>query len=639
MSVRSKWLRDRVCHESFSNKQKQVVTDLAEQFITETPTKEAIVDGVYDTAYLTINAIHDGGLIPVQHTRVRRRLGEPKYKSEPDTWDAPVHLIPDISKTNTLYLTEGFSKAVAIYLTGSEVIALPGVGMCQGWILDTVLSSKAESIVIIFDSSAEENPKVTFAATELSALLNSKGKNAAVLSWSYQDYKGLDDLVLGQGLGALKEVLNRSTKTNKKVSESISSGDSIFDVTSMFIRDLEVQPTDLGFRVNNKDSALTFDQLCWEAIEFSKEFKEPDKKGVLRPVIRAKELAYFESYLQRATKTISVYSSANDRVYFADEEVEYYKSKVAYTEEYDPTVLETVTSYLPQAIEGVDVFRALCRKVLSTPGKIEKNSLALFLLLGAPGTGKSMLGKLISGLTGEAAGIISVGSLKDIKALGSLEWKRLMRDDDLGGHTLNKDIVRSLLTIASGSILVRPLYQANKEISWDGTLLMTSVKKIAAETEAGLARRLKTIQTKHHAHPEILTSIPTNKILSALAHWALTMTDRDYAAVLNTDTQGEIKSLSDVGIFIDKAVSYSKVITPVRELHHYYDLQRKYSTKLSSFVEEATVFLQGIGAYAETSMGEPALFGEMISRNNPTKAGDIIMAGKYTEEIAKISVK
>jgi hypothetical protein len=168
---------------------------------------------------------------------------------------------------------------------------------------------------------------------------------------------------------------------------------------------------------------------------------------------------------------------------------------------------------------------------------------------------------------------------------------------------------------------------------------MTSVKTIAAESEAGLARRLKTIQTKHHNHPEILTRIPKKKLLSALAHWALTMTDREYAAVLDTDTHGSVQSLSDVGIFIDKAMSYSKVVTPVRELHHFYDLQRKYSTKLSSFVDEASAFLKSIGAYTETSMGESALFGEMISRNNPTKAGDIIMAGKYIEEILELKTK
>jgi hypothetical protein len=168
---------------------------------------------------------------------------------------------------------------------------------------------------------------------------------------------------------------------------------------------------------------------------------------------------------------------------------------------------------------------------------------------------------------------------------------------------------------------------------------MTSVKTIAAESEAGLARRLKTIQTKHHDHPEILTRIPKKKLLSALAHWALTMSDREYAAVLDTDTHGAITSLSDVGIFIDKAVGYSKVVTPIRELHHYYDLQRKYSTKLSSFVDEATAFLKSIGAYAETGRGEPAINGEMISRNNPTRAGDIMMSGAYCNQIKELTAK
>jgi hypothetical protein len=635
MSIRIKWLRDRLCHESFSSKLKQTVADLAEQFLTETPTREAILDGVYDTAYLTINAVTESGAVPVQHTRIRRRLGEPKYKSEPDTWDAPVHLIPEVSKSDTLYLTEGFSKAVAIYLTGAEVIALPGVSMCQGRILDTVLDSKCESVVIIFDSNLEENSKVTYAATELAALLNNRGKKAAVLSWSYQDYKGLDDLVLGQGLKALKDVLSRSTKTNKKVSEEVCTGDPIFDVSTTFINNLEVQATDLGFRTNAHDSSLDFEQLFWQAIEFSKDFKEADKRGILKPVIKSKDLNYFEGYVKRAANALPVYSSANDRIYFADEEVEYYKSKVSYTEEYDQGVLDVLVKYFPEAITGVDTFRALCRKVLSAPGKVEKDSLALFLLSGNPGTGKSMLGKLITDLTGEASGNISVGSIKDIKALGDIQWKRIMRDDDLGGMTLSKEVVRSLLTIASGKILVRPLYQANKEISWDGTLLITSVKKIAAESEAGLARRLKTIQTKHHAHPETVTKIPRNKLLSALAHWALTMPDRDYAAILDTDTHGEIKSLSDVGYFIDKAVGYSSVITPLRELHHYYNLQRRYGTKLSTFVEEASVFLKSISAYTETDAGEPAIFGELISRNNPMRAGEIMMSGKYILQVAQ----
>jgi hypothetical protein len=637
MNNRVKWLRDRICHDSFSNKQKQTVADIAEQYLTETPTKEAILDGVFDTAYLTINAVTDSGLVPVQHTRIRRRIGEPKYKSESDTWDAPVQLTPEISKTETLYLTEGFSKAVAIYLTGAEVIALPGVNMCQGRILDAVLANKTIEIVVVFDSSIEENPKVTYAATELVALLNSKGKKASILSWSYQDYKGLDDLVLGQGLGALKSVLSRSTKTSKKVTEDTCTGDPIFDVSSMFMQDLEVCATDVGFRLSNSDASLNFDQLFWAAIEFSKDFKEPDKRGVLKPVIKAKDLNYFESYIKRAVNSIPVYSSSNDRVYFADEEVEYFKTKVNYTEEYDSDVLETLVSYLPEAVIEVDTLRALCRKVLSAPGKIERNSLALFLLLGSPGTGKSMLGELISGLTGEAAGNISVGSLRDIRSLGDISWKRVMRDDDLGGHTLDKNVVRSLLTIASGNILVRPLYQANKEISWGGTLLMTSVKKIAAETEAGLARRLKTIQTKHHANPEILTRVPRNKLLPALAHWALTMPDRDYALALDTNTHGEVRSLSDIGIFLDKAISYSSVVSPLREFHHYYDLQRKYSTKLSSFVEEASVFVKSIGAYTETMLGEPALFGEMISRNNPSRAGDIMMSGKYMRQIEEVN--
>lgn len=625
------WLSARVSHESLNKSQKKLLKSISESYLTYTPTREALQGCVYDSAFITINSVTESGVVPVSHTRIHRKAGEPKYKSEPN-YDAPVILIPDVVTGKEIIITEGFSKAVAACLVGYQAVCTPGVTMCQKRILDAVLADPNPFVSVIFDSSIENNEAVTKAASSLVKLLNANGKNAKTITWAVDNHKGLDDLLVAEGSRSLLRVLKDDGKIEK--STKLQSGCDISDLAQEFIDVFQPVVVEAGIQTNATDKAIEMSAFLAQCSRLSLNYTKLNKKGTLVPKVSASQMHLLKSKIKDLVRLEEVYNPNEDEIYFAEEVIPHFKTKVNYSPDLSEE-LDIILDHLSNSVSDVSLFRALCRKVISKPGEIERKSLSLFGFTGRPSTGKSLLVEIVCGLTGDQFSKIAVNELTDTTKLGHISWKRILYDDDLGGEPLSKLAVKSLLNIVQGTVNARKLYQASKEVDYAGTVILNSTGKITGESEVGLTRRLKLIKTTRSETIHAFNEIPRLALLENISQWALDMPDSDYKAALNTDAHVDNTSSSLVHIFLNEALDYDpNIITPIRELLSPFLLLTKYKMSMFAFEKEACAFFEALGTLTRTETNELGFKGKSRSPwPVPNCPSQVYRGGNYSKMV------
>lgn len=623
------WLRDRINHFSLTKKQRETIDKIADEHLTYTEQRDAIRGDILDTPFITIGVKLNKEFIPVQHTRVARKRAEPKYKST-SQWDTPVIITPEKCTEDTLVITEGFSKAAAVSLLGYEALALPGVTMFKDRIRDFVLTGVWSKILVIFDSSTEQNEDVEAAKQYIVNTLSTAGLRVYPINWEAGTDKGLDDVLKNQGINVLKSILNQDL--DDCLSPSEISGDPCYDVAKSMVEDFNPWLVEDTYRIKDHENDLTVDGLLNLFYIRSKAFKYFDKKkGSVVPTISSARQGMFKADVKALLSQCPTYDALLDGVHFESDEIEHYQTKVDYDPAKNPLVLKIFLEYLNNSVENPDMFRALCRRVLVKPGKIEKDSLCFFTLLGASNTGKSTLLRILRSLVGESSSArVAASSLVSMETLGHHTWKKLMYDDDAGGKQLSPETIIYLLMIVEGTMKVRKLYQDAKTINFQGVLVINTTVPLKSERATGLARRNKAILTKNNPDFHAFCNLDRLTVASVVAAWALSMPEEEYIKMLDTNLVGG-QSQSSIEEYLNATIDpHPTTATPIRSLYDGYN--KLWSLKrmsIAAFEAEVISALKLRNLLVYTQQNEPALLGYSRTIGTPQNASDVVKGGNY----------
>lgn len=623
-----KWLESRVSHESLNKKQKGLIKAIAESQIEYTPTRAACQQDIYDTAYLTLFSSDDNIQVPVQHTRLRRKIGEPKYKST-EFWDAPTYFIPDICREgDVLIITEGFSKAVACALYGYPSLALPGVSMFKNRIKDWVLSKTWKTIKVVFDTSDEENTEVSTARTKIVSELLSLGVNATETIWNYKNCKGLDDVLKLHGLVALGKILNQGTTEYKIVRERKYT--TVFSIAEEIIEDLDPWIVDGKYLCKAHDKALNKTDLLSITSMASRAYVYEDPKKGITNHISPTLVNAFKTAISDQLINCPEYCEVEDRIYFEEDEIEHYMTKSTYNLDYKPEVEDIVLDYLQNSLENINTFRALCRRLLVPVGSLEKDSLAVWSIVGKSNTGKSTLLNLLRGLVGKQSTKFMLKELINSTSAGHLKWTRLMFDDDLGGNHVKNDAALMLLQVVGGSFSLRRLYSAAQEYTFRGSVVLNTTVEIKGDRQNGLARRLKNIRTKRNDNYHAFDALGAENIIPFLATWALDMTDKEYAQQLDT-TDASFQQTSRVRSFLDQTLTFNDNISLIRTQYSNFCLfSNGAKVSIDAFIQDSASYFKELGAHVLCN-NEDCFYGNSLTATIAHKPDDITRGGTYAQ--------
>jgi len=154
-----------------------------------------------------------GMVIPVRDTR--GRIVALKVRKDPDEGGkyvyltskrahgigpgSPIHVPLHDGATDCVRITEGELKAdVATAITGILTVAVPGVGAARRG-LEVARKLNATTVRIAFDADVRTNPTVARHVARLVQVAYDGGFQVIVETWSEEDGKGVDDVLLRDG--------------------------------------------------------------------------------------------------------------------------------------------------------------------------------------------------------------------------------------------------------------------------------------------------------------------------------------------------------------------------------------------------------------------------------------------------------
>lgn len=156
---------------------------------------------------------------PVKYVSPKRLKPDAMIPTCPDSVDHPLQAC---SEGGTLYVTEGFFKAVKACEVGIPTIAVTGVW--NGAVKDAnkrrvlapslrdLIEAGVGKVCIAFDADAATNPDVHKASVELASLLQDAGCTVTIATgqWTIEEGKGMDDFISKNGVEAMRERLERA---------------------------------------------------------------------------------------------------------------------------------------------------------------------------------------------------------------------------------------------------------------------------------------------------------------------------------------------------------------------------------------------------------------------------------------------